>query len=79
MRRAGQFAHMPQDVERDRVRQLQAQGAAIVETLPKEEFEHEHLAGAISLPLSELNANSAERVLGADKSRAIVTYCQGSD
>jgi rhodanese-related sulfurtransferase len=70
---------MPQDIQRDRVQQLQPQGAAILEVLPKEEFEHEHLPGAISVPLGELRADSAARLIGADRQRAIVTYCQGSD
>jgi rhodanese-related sulfurtransferase len=78
MPRAG-LMRMPQDIQRDRVQQLQAQGAAIVEVLPSKEFEHEHLPHAVSLPLSDLRAESAERVIGGDKQRPVVTYCQGSD
>jgi rhodanese-related sulfurtransferase len=70
---------MPCDIQRDRVRQLQAQGAAIVEVLPREEFEREHLAGAVSLPLGELRRQSAQHLIGADRQRAVVVYCQGSD
>jgi rhodanese-related sulfurtransferase len=67
---------MPQDISRDRVQELQGRGAALVEVLPKEEFDREHIAGAISLPLDELRASSAERLLGPDKLQPIVVYCQ---
>jgi rhodanese-related sulfurtransferase len=61
------------------VQSLQARGAAIVEVLPAEEFKHEHLPHAISLPLDELRAASAEQQLGSDTQRPIVVYCQSVD
>jgi rhodanese-related sulfurtransferase len=67
---------MPEDISRERVQRLQADGAALVEVLPREEYEREHLAGAVSLPLKELNAASADRALGGQKTRAVVVYCQ---
>jgi rhodanese-related sulfurtransferase len=70
---------MPQELARDAVRRLQADGAAIVEVLPKEEFDLEHLPGAINLPLDQLRPDSAERLLGADKRLPIVVYCQAID
>ena len=70
---------MPQDIERGRLQQLQAQGAAVVEVMPRQEFDTEHLPGAISLPLEELTPESADDVLGLDKQRAIIVYCQGND
>jgi len=70
---------MPHDIQRGRLQQLQAQGAAVVEVLPRQEFDSEHLAGAISLPLEELTADAADRDLGNDKQRAIIVYCQGAD
>jgi len=70
---------MPSDIARDRVQQLQAEGAAVVEVLPKEEFEGEHLVGAVHLPLTELRGDSAERLIGADRQRPVVVYCQGGD
>jgi phage shock protein E len=70
---------MPQDIERGRLQELQAHGAAVVEVMPRQEYQTEHLAGAISLPLEELTAESAEAALGPDKQRAIVVYCQGND
>ena len=70
---------MPQTLARDAVRRLQANGAAIVEVLPRDEFDLEHLPGAIDLPLDQLRAESAELLLGTDKARPIVVYCQGVD
>jgi rhodanese-related sulfurtransferase len=67
---------MPQDIQRAGVQRLQAEGAAIVEVLPRAEYERERIAGALSLPLGELTRTSAERVLGGDKTRPVVVYCQ---
>jgi rhodanese-related sulfurtransferase len=73
------LCRMPEDVDRSALQRLRAEGAAIVEVLPSSEFESEHLPGAISLPLGELRAESAEQRLGPDKRRAVVVYCQGVD
>jgi len=70
---------MPQDIDRGLLEQLQAHGAALVEVLPYEEFEHEHLPGAVNLPLNELRADSADRLLGHDRQRDVVVYCQSTD
>ncbi|MBV9898899.1 MAG: rhodanese-like domain-containing protein [Chloroflexi bacterium] len=70
---------MPRDIDRHGVQLLQASGAAVVEVLPTEEFENEHLPGAISLPLGDLSARSAEARIGPDKGRPVVVYCQSVD
>ena len=67
---------MPEDISREQVQRLQADGAALVEVLPREEYEREHMLGALSLPLAELSAASAERTLGGQKTRAVIVYCQ---
>jgi rhodanese-related sulfurtransferase len=59
-------------VDRDEVRRLQEQGAQVVEVLPAEDYEWQHLAGAVNLPLKELDAASARRL---DPSRPVVVYC----
>jgi phage shock protein E len=69
---------MPRDIDRHQLQELQGRGAAIVEVLPSEEFENEHLKGAISLPLGEMAA-SAQKHLGDDRQRPIVVYCQSVD
>ncbi|MDQ6920486.1 MAG: rhodanese-like domain-containing protein [Candidatus Dormibacteraeota bacterium] len=63
---------MPRTIDREGVRRLREQGAQVVEVLPKAEYDWKHIAGAINLPLKELNAQTAERL---DRSRPVVTYC----
>ena len=54
------------------LQELIAGGAQVVEVLPGEDYEKLHLPGAISLPLAELNADTAERL---DRGRDVVVYC----
>ena len=51
---------------------LVAGGAQVVEVLPRQDYEKLHLPGAISLPLAELNAETAKRL---DRGRDVVVYC----
>jgi rhodanese-related sulfurtransferase len=62
-------------VGRDEVLRLQEQGAAVVEVLPNEEYELEHIAGAVNLPLKELDGSVLTRF---PKARTIVVYCNDS-
>jgi rhodanese-related sulfurtransferase len=59
-------------VGREEVQRLMREGAQIVEVLPREEYEDEHLPGAISIPLKELDSKSAARLR---KDRPVVVYC----
>jgi rhodanese-related sulfurtransferase len=60
-------------VDRDEVRRLvEKESAQLVEVLPREEYETEHIAGAINLPLSHLNPES---VLDLDPSKPVIVYC----
>ena len=62
----------PRGIDGDRVLALMEQGAQIVEVLPAEEYDDEHLPGAVNLPLKELDAARAETL---DRSRPVVVYC----
>jgi rhodanese-related sulfurtransferase len=53
------------------VQRLIAAGAQLVEVLPREDYEREHIAGAVSIPLARL-ARDADRL---PRDRAIVVYC----
>ena len=53
---------MPTAVDRLGLPRLMVDGAQLVEVLPAEEYDEEHLQGAIHLPLKELTADAA-RVL----------------
>jgi len=63
---------VPTRIEIDRLRELLADGAQLVEVLPPAEYEEEHLPGALSIPLKQLDA---ETTAGLDKSRPVVVYC----
>jgi rhodanese-related sulfurtransferase len=40
--------------------------------LPRDEYDAEHLAGAVSLPLKQLSAATAATL---DRARPVITYC----
>ena len=62
---------MPLSATREDVRRLRARGALVVEVMPRDDYERRHIAGAINLPLAELNEETAASL---DRSRPIVTY-----
>lgn len=70
------LAAMPGSIGRAEVQRLAADGAQIVDVLGREEYEESHLPGAISLPLVELDRDSAERLLSRD--RPVILYCWDS-
>ena len=66
---------MPADLRRDEVCQMVAGGAALVEVLPAEEYEAEHLPGAINIPLQQLDRQTTA-VLQQDQPG--IVYCYDS-
>ena len=63
---------MPQAIDRRDVQRLMGEGAQVVEVLPKEEFEEDHLPGAISLPLRSLETEAKDRL---DPAKPVLVYC----
>ncbi len=63
---------MPTDISRDTVQELVAEGAQLIDVRPDQEFQEEHIAGAINLPLKTLDATTASRAL--ERSRPVVVY-----
>ena len=64
---------MARVIDRNEVRRLvEKESAQLVEVLPREEYDSEHIAGALNLPLPQLNAASAVRL---DPSRPVIAYC----
>jgi rhodanese-related sulfurtransferase len=47
-------------------------GAQLVEVLPAEEYAEDHLPGAISLPLSHIDAEGEKRL---ERNRPVIVYC----
>jgi rhodanese-related sulfurtransferase len=54
------------------VKQLLDQGAQLVDVLGEDEFEHDHLPGAINIPLKRLDASTVARL---DRDRPVLVYC----
>jgi len=63
---------MHQIIGREDVQRLARESAQIIEVLPREEYEQEHLPRAINIPLKELDAMRASVL---PKDRAVVVYC----
>ena len=63
---------MPKGIDRTELQLLLSEGAQLVEVLPREEYEEEHLPGAMHLPLRKLETEARERL---DPRRAVIVYC----
>ena len=63
---------VPQRIDLAQLKRLLDDGAQLVEVLPAEEYDEEHLPGAINIPLKQLDAESAAQL---DRNKAIVVYC----
>lgn len=63
---------MVERIDTERVQELIALGAVVLEVLPAAEFEREHLPGARSIPLADLTAG---RVADLDRAAPVVAYC----
>ena len=48
------------------------EGVQLVEVLPPDDYEEEHLPSAINIPLRRIDREAHERL---DRSRAVVVYC----
>jgi rhodanese-related sulfurtransferase len=63
---------MPTAIFRDEVGKLLEEGAQLVEVLPSEEYEEEHLPGAINIPLKELDWETAAPLR---REEPVIVYC----
>ena len=66
---------MPTEIGREDVRRLMAEGGQLVEVLPKEAFDEQHLPGAIHLPLRKIEAGVRTTL---DPERPVILYCWDS-
>ncbi len=62
---------MPTNIDRDEVQRLIRDGAQLVEVLPPQEYEDEHLAGAINIPLKSLDRETAAAL---ERDRPTIVY-----
>ena len=63
---------MPIGIFRDDLHKLLENGAQLIDVLPREEYEEEHLPGAISIPLKELNRETTSRL---QQDVPVIAYC----
>jgi len=64
---------MPASIDRDEVQRLLAEeDAQLVEVLPAKEYAEEHLAGAVNIPLKQLDERAPREL---DRNRPVVVYC----
>ncbi len=63
---------MPTAIFRDEVRKLVEVGVQLVEVLPREEYEDEHLPGAINIPLKELDRETTAKLR---RDAPVIVYC----
>jgi rhodanese-related sulfurtransferase len=59
-------------IERAEVQRLLGEGGQLVEVLPRGEYEYEHLAGAVNIPLRELDERAPQEL---DRTRPVIVYC----
>ncbi len=63
---------MPTSIAREEVQRLmREESAQLVEVLPSQEYQDEHIQGAINLPLNRLDRDTAGRL---DQSRPLIVY-----
>jgi rhodanese-related sulfurtransferase len=63
---------MPTPIDRNEVQRLLAEGGQLVEVLPEDEYEDEHVASAVNVPLKTLDRQTTERL---DRERPVIVYC----
>jgi rhodanese-related sulfurtransferase len=64
---------VPTAIFRDEVRRLvREEGAQLVDVLPREEYEEEHLPHAVNIPLKELDRETIARL---NREVPAIVYC----
>ena len=63
---------MPKESDRDQGQRRLDRGAQLVEVLPADEYEEDHLVGAINLPLRRLDKEAVDTL---DRTRPVIVYC----
>ena len=59
-------------IDREQVKELVEKGAQLVEVLPADEYKEDHLPGARSIPLRQINRETAATL---DARRPVIVYC----
>ena len=67
---------MPTNVSREDVGRMLEEGAQLLDALPPEEYEREHITGAANVFIKRLNK---ETTAFLDKDRPVIVYCHDTD
>ncbi len=59
-------------IDRGQLQELVADGAQLVEVLPADEYKEDHIPGARSIPLRQLDRETAAAL---DPKRPVIVYC----
>ena len=62
---------MSPEVRSHEVERLMTDGAQLIEVLPRQQYEDEHIPGAVNIPLSRLE-EASERL---PRDRPLIVYC----
>jgi rhodanese-related sulfurtransferase len=62
---------MTRQIAREDVQRRLSEGAVLVDVMPAEEYEREHIAGAVSLPLARIGREAGR----LPRDRAVIVYC----
>jgi rhodanese-related sulfurtransferase len=63
---------VPRRIDRTQLLELIDRGARLIEVLPRDEYEEEHLPGAENIHLKKLTGESVARL---DRDGPVVVYC----
>ncbi len=63
------------DLRRHEVQDLIEKGAQVVEVLPRDEYDEDHLPGAINIPLRSIEREAVDKL---DRGGPVVLYCWDS-
>ena len=66
---------MSMEIEREEVRRMVEDGAQLVEVLPREAYEAEHLPGALNIPLPQLDRQTTAPL---QQDQPVIVYCYDS-
>jgi rhodanese-related sulfurtransferase len=67
---------MPTPIDRDEVqRLLRDEQGQLVEVLPPDEYDDEHLPGAINIPLKTIDRETTRQL---DRTKPVIVYCYDS-
>jgi len=69
---ARSLSTVPIAIDREGVDRLVTDGAQVVDVLPAEDYDALHLAGALNLPLRELDERAPREL---DSGRPVIVYC----